>query len=306
MVLAVFGLSVTATGGGLTQSKAAGSGGPQSRPAKARRSGFRVAQSHLRRAAGPRHGEAVAERDSPGSQRGAWTAISPASRAMPAGGSMRTAGVHGFGVDRQLPPEVVRSPAPQPAEGPGGSRGVYRARCTGRSWTIRRAWSVLAMAAEKLDLGKRKPRGVHRRPLAPGGVGGGQAGAHRGPGRLRRGAGAAEQRRDPGAADVPLSGHGGPEPRGPHAQRPRHRPPPLRLDGEDGPRRDDRRGRSLGADHRSQAAGATQAIARRRRRDVPGVTGRVAAKIDTPAGAIVIGGKGTTPTISTTCPAWPR
>ena len=40
--------------------------------------------------------------------------------------------------------------------------------------------------------------------------------------------------------------------------------------------------------------------------DVPGVTGPVVARIDTPAGAIVIGGKGANATSSTSCPAWPR
>ena len=106
--------------------------------------------------------------------------------------------VHGFGVDRQLPPELVRSFASQSAEGAGRGRGIHPRRCTPSIGDdpsgLARSWPIVA---EKLDLRQAEAAGVRRGPFAARGVGGGQAGAGRGPGGLRRRAGAADQERNP-------------------------------------------------------------------------------------------------------------
>ena len=86
---------------------------------------------------------------------------------------------------------------------------------------------------------------------AAGGAGRRQAGPDRGPRRPGRGARPAHQERNPRAVVEHLSRDGRAEPRGPYAQRSRHRPPPGGPDGEDGPRRDAHRGRGPGPAHRS-------------------------------------------------------
>ncbi len=174
--------------------------------------------------------------------------------------------VHRFGVDGQLPPELVRSYAPQSAEGPGRSRGVHAAAAQGDCGRSVGAGSGVGDGGGEARSRQAQAAGVHPRPLAARGVGSGQAALDRGPGGLRRRIGAAEQGRNPGIGIVSLSGAGGPEHGGPHAQRSRHRPAALRLDGEDGPRRADRRGRGPGAASPIPSCSNNQRIARRRRR----------------------------------------
>ena len=80
---------------------------------------------------------------------------------------------------------------------------------------------------------------------------------------------------------------------GPHAERSRHRPAAVRSDGENGSRRPaPRPPRPWPRIADVQLLGATQVAARKGNVRVPGVTGPVAARIETPAGAIIIGGKG--------------
>ena len=67
--------------------------------------------------------------------------------------------VYGFGVDGQLPAELVRSLAAQSAAGPGEAEEFTRDFAHVVPRRSVGAWSGFAIVAEKLDLGKRKPRG---------------------------------------------------------------------------------------------------------------------------------------------------
>ena len=184
---------------------------------------------------------------------------------------------------------LLRNPLRAPAEAEEFTRLLHKSIVDDPSGL----GPVLATAAEKLDLGNRKPRPsirVHSPQEALEAVKQALVDAQAAYAAALAPLSKSEiQEID----DEPLSGVGGQEPGGPHAQRPRHRPPPLRPDGEDGPRRHDRRRRGPGRDHRSEVArDQLKQLPRDGNVSVAGVMGHVAAKIDTPAGAIVIGGKG--------------
>ena len=206
-------------------------------------------------------------------------------------------GLYRLGVGGQLPPLLVRPHAAAPLGRRGGGRAVHARRAYGDCQGPRRLGSAAAdhrrqarPAEGQLSSARcestpksrrrRKRWNVVKQALIEARAAQAAALAPLTKGEIRRAVGEHLSRDDRA------------EPRGPYAQRSRHRPPPGGPDGEDGPRRDGHRGRGPAPAERSGRARPVEELSgQRRSATCRGLPGTSWPSIETPAGAIIIGGK---------------
>ena len=168
--------------------------------------------------------------------------------------------LHGIGTGGELPPALVRPPDAHMLDAPAEAERIYAANCTSRPcdshdglarcWpSPPRRWTPAAEAAAlAAPQSPQEALDMVRQAMVEAQV------AYCG------GAGPADEVGNRRAADVPGPRAVHAEPGGTHAGRPRHRPPAVRPDGEDGSRSPAPRRRGDGPVDRPAAVGPTRAL----------------------------------------------